>query len=259
MNDFEGIYIDESQRDTNVNEGLTDSCVAYLQECVDAGLPDVLVDRIDEFSYGMPPKAIDSDPKISELIEPIKDQIDSKYLEAPTDIEQVRQISEGMTEIYGVRYEEWEKLSPTERIEVLQQVENTAAEISHRPVCEVKGQILGEGVFGYYNPKENTITVNTMYLQADYEWYAESLNTIIHEGRHAYQEYNVNTRQVHKSDGDCQNWKENLYSDLWGLCPENYGYQSAEEVGPLRYWMQPVEADARAFATDVLNQYNKMT
>lgn len=237
--------------------GLSDSSVAYLQECIDGGRPDVLVDRIDEINFDVPPKAIDSDPRIADIIAPVKDQIDSKYLEAPSDVEQVKQISEGMTEIYGVRYEEWEKLTPSERVEVLQQVENVAAEIAHRPACEVRGLCLDEGVFGYYNPKDNSITVNTTYLKGDFEWYKESLNTIIHEGRHAYQQYNIDCRQVHQSEGDCQNWRENLRNDLWGLCPENYGYQSAEEVGPLRYWMQPVEADARAFAADVLNQLDK--
>ena len=37
-----------------------------------------------------------------------------------------------------------------------------------------------------------------------------------------------------------------------------YGYQSIEEVGFQRYWMQPVEADARAFALDILNKFEQI-
>lgn len=240
------------------SEGLSKVDHDYLDEALETCDPEIIVNRIDEICDSYPPKAIDSNPEISRKLSDVKEDIDKQFLEAPNDMEQVKEISEGICEIRGTKFEDWKNLSPQERLEVLQKVEIVAADVSHRPACEIKGECLGEGRFGLYNPKDNTITVNTDYLGSDYESYKESMDTIIHEGRHAYQHYNVDVRQVHPSEGDCQNWRENLNDNMWGLFPENYGYQSAEEVGPLRYWMQPVEADARAFAADVFKQLNQM-
>ena len=240
------------------SEGLSDLQCDYLNEAIETQDPEMIVNRIDELYDYHPPKAIDSNPEIGDRLGDLKEAIENKYLEAPNNIEQVTQISERMTEIEGTRFEDWKCLTPTERLETLQKVENVAAEIEHRPICEVKGESLGEGHFGYYNPNDNTITINTDYLNDSYTGYKESLDTIIHEGRHAYQHYNVDQRQVHPSEGDCANWRENLHDNIWGLFPENYGYQIAEEVGFQRYWMQPVETDARAFATDVFNKFNQI-
>lgn len=239
-------------------EGLSNLQNDYLNEALETQNYDMIVKRIDELCDRVPPKAIDANSVISERLGDLKEGIDNKYLEAPNDFEQVQQISEKMIEIEGTRFEEWQSLSPQERINAMQNVENSVAEIAHRPPCEVKGESLSSGHLGYYNPNDNTITLNTNYLDGNYESYKETLDTIIHEGRHAYQHYNVDQRQVHPSDGDCTNWSENLHENKWGLFPENYGYQSAEEVGFQRYWMQPVEADARAFATDVFNKFNQI-
>lgn len=241
------------------SEGLSNIQNDYLDEALETQDPELIVNRIDELCDRVPPKAIDANWVISERLGNLKESIDNKYLEAPNDFEQVQQISEKMTGIEGTRFEEWQNLSPQERLNVMQKVENSVAEIAHRPSCEVKGESLGMGHLGYYNPNNNTITLNMDYLDgSSYESYKEMLDTIIHEGRHAYQYYNIDYRQVHPSDGDCTNWSENLHENKWGLFPENYGYQSVEEVGFQRYWMQPVEADARAFATDVFNKFNQM-
>lgn len=238
-------------------EGLSQADYAYLDEALETQDSDFIVDRIDEMFDYHPPKAIDSYPEISEMVEPIKDQIDSKYLEAPNDMEQVGQISEKMIGIEGTRFEDWKNLTPQERLEAMQKVENAAAEVAHRPACRVRAEDMEPGQYGYYSSRDNTITLNSYYIEGcDYESYKQCMDTIIHEGRHAYQHYNVEIRQVHPSDGDCKNWDENL--NEVALFPEYYGYQVADEVGPLRYWMQPVEADARAFAADVFNQFNKM-
>ncbi|MDO4197074.1 MAG: hypothetical protein Q4D33_13120 [Prevotellaceae bacterium] len=237
---------------------LSDVANDYLNEAIETRDPEMIVNRIDELCDRIPPKAIDANPEIGEKIEDFKEGIDNKYLEAPSDLEQVKQISECMSEIEGTRYEEWQCMSPQERLEAMQKVENAAAEVAHRPACEVKGESLGEGYFGYFDPNSKSITLNTDYLDGSYECYKDTLDTIIHEGRHAYQHYNVDERQVHPSDGDCTNWSKNLHENMWGMFPENIGYQSPQEVGFERYWMQPVEADARAFAEDVFNKFNQM-
>ena len=57
---------------------------------------------------------------------------------------------------------------------------------------------LGNGYFGYYSPKTETITINSDYIKSnDISDYREVLDTIFHEGRHAYQYYNLTEREVH--------------------------------------------------------------
>ena len=199
------------------SEGLSEIQKDYLDEALATQDNEIIVNRIDELCDRVPPKAIDASSVISEKLGDLKESIDNKYLEAPNDFEQVQLISKKMTEIVGTRFEEWQNLSPQERLNAMQTLENSVAEIAHRPACEVRAKSLGTGHYGYYNPNDNTITINTDYLNSNYDCYRETLDTVIHEGRHAYQHYNVDQRQVHPSDGDCRNWSENLYEDKWSF------------------------------------------
>ena len=83
---------------TKVNEvsELSNKELDYLKECIAPPRPDSLALRIDELQNSTPPKALDSNPQIAEIIEPIKDKIPSKYLEAPTDMELINNVIEGI-------------------------------------------------------------------------------------------------------------------------------------------------------------------
>lgn len=235
----------QSENLENVNS-LSDGEINYISEAIESNNTNFIITRIDEVNAAVPPKAIDSNPEISDLLGNTKENIDRKYLEAPNDIEQAEKISEAMSQIEGTDYETWSKLSREERLEVMQKVENAAAEIAHRPACKVVSKCLGENHLGYFSPDTKDITLNSRYLESDRESYYKSIETIIHEGRHGYQDYNLFSRQVHPSGGDITNWVWNQFE-----C----GYQSAEIYGFKRYWMQPVEADARKFAEDVTSRF----
>lgn len=230
----------------------------YLKECIVPPQIETLAKRIDEIQDVEPPKALDSIPQIAEIIEPIRDYLPSKYLEAPPDHEQVEQISDLMSDIEGVKFEEWSKLSLEQRVELLNHIETKIAEIEHRPVCPIDIEYLGPiktdgkigGHMGYHenNPiSGERIVINSELVKSnDPRCHYEVLDTLIHEGRHSYQTYNIEHRQTHASKGDLENWKINL---------EEYGYQNTQLFGFKLYWMQPIEADARKFATDVLTAY----
>ena len=227
---------------------LSDSQLEYIEELLPIGKSDLLVNRIDEMSECYPPKAIDANKEIAALIEPMKEQISSIYLEAPQDHVQVEKISDIMTRIEGLEYSEWKELSFEQRVGVLQEVENESSKASHRPTCKVSTESLGEGHYGYYSTETKGITINSDYICSNsYNDYKEALDTIIHEGRHAYQYYNLTEREVHPRQGDISNWKSNEFE---------YGYQDARTQGYAAYYLQPQEADARAFAEDVLKQYS---
>lgn len=234
----------------------------FIKECINPPQPEELAMRIDDIQGEKPPKAIDSDPKIAEAIEPIRDQIPSKYLEAPNDMEQVNQISDVMRVTNGLKLEEWKELSLDQRVELLNQLESKIAAIEHRPACPITVENLGElsenngrigGHLGYHENgfSGERIVINSELVKSDNpNCYFEVLDTVLHEGRHSYQTYNMEQRQTHTSHGDLTNWKTNL---------DQYGYQNAQLCGFKLYWMQPVEADARKFAEDVLTAYKEKT
>ncbi|MDE6084665.1 MAG: hypothetical protein K2G11_09285 [Muribaculaceae bacterium] len=231
----------------NQRNSISPAQLEYINECVEGAKPSTLIDRIDEFATTTPPKGVDANPQIAELIEPVKDNIDSKYLEAPADVEQIQQIGEYLSEAPGLQYDRWKYMENWERCEVLQDAEMKIAEIEHRPYCEIKFEYMERNSLGYYDSESKTITLNTEYVNSDSPAdFRELIDTLVHEGRHAYQYYNMTEREVHSRPGEVNMWKWN---------ENEIGYQSANLYGFEAYAMQPVETDARAFAEDVINTY----
>lgn len=244
LEDYEGLSGSPSLEN---HDRLSDSQLSYIEEVLPLHNDNLLAERIDELNGYFPPKAIDSDKDVAMLIESVKEEISPLYLEAPQDGIQIEEISDMMTCMEGLNYSEWKELSYEERIEVLQKVEFKIAEIAHRPACHVSSKSLGEGHYGYYTPGTSSLVVNSDVISSNsFSDYKETLDTLIHEGRHAYQDYNLNEREVHPRSGDVSNWRLN---------EERFGYQDAEHCGFKAYVLQPVEADANAFAEDVIKQY----
>lgn len=246
LEDLEGKNDFPKSESLEIANTLSETEKNYISEAIESNNSEFIISRIDEITCAVPPKAIDSNEEISALLKKNKGKIDIKYLEAPNDIEQAEKISDAMSKIEGADYDTWCKLSKEERLEVMQKIENVASKIAHRPSCQVNSKYLGENHLGYFSPDTKKITLNSRYLESDRESYYKSIETIIHEGRHGYQDYNMYSRQVHPSSGDITNWVWNQFE-----C----GYQSAEIYGFKRYWMQPVETDARKFAEDVTKRF----
>ncbi len=252
----------EGYSDTQGLEGLSDSRgledrnyisdteQSYIEEVLPYKDTELLAARIDEMGNCQPPKAIDSNKDVAELISPMKDDINPIYLEAPSDSVQITEAVDAMEHIDGLKFQDWKESSYDERVGALQALEDNVAEIAHRPACHLNVQDLGEGYYGHFNPSTKEITVNSLYINSDnYGDYKECLDTIVHEGRHAYQDYNMTEREVHPRGTEVENWRLNNDSQL--------GYLDAQTWGFELYEYQPMEADARAFAGDVLNQYLK--
>lgn len=260
LEDFEGFS--SAFKDTSRFSKLRDVELEYIKECVCPPRPDELADRIDEIQGGKPPKALDSDPQIAAIIEPVKERLPKGYLEAPNDMEQVAQISDVMSETKGLRLDEWKNLSLEQRVNLLNDLETQIAEIEHRPACPIEVKSLGAitesngKLQGHMGTHVTNAFLGTEYIEINDEllksdnpvYYREVLDTVVHEGRHSYQTYNLEHRETHTSKGDLTNWHVNH---------EMYGYQDAKTCGFKAYWLQPVEADARKFAQDVLTAYQK--
>ena len=114
----------------------------------------------------------------------------------------------------------------------------------------------------YSNAFENKIALNSLYVDSNSRSvHREVLDTIIHEGRHAYQHYNVDVKLVHESGAEVETWRENFYNPEYQyyhsgtqkiIIPYNDG--TIHDVDYRLYYYQPIEIDARNFAADVLSR-----
>ena len=97
------------------------------------------------------------------------------------------------------------------------------------------------GNWGAYNPENNTISVNEKLLY--YEDPEELMKTILHESRHAYQQYAVDyPDKVTVPEETIDLWRENM---------DNY---ISPELDYEEYVNQPIEVDANSYAEDIFNK-----
>lgn len=260
IEDVEGLsYV---TKDCNAKAGLTMADYNYIEEVLPLRNETLLVDRIDEFSTTYPPRAIDSSLEIAAVIRPVIEEVNPMYLEAPSDLEQIESMSNVLSETDGLKFENWKELDLHERVEVLNELECKFAEIEHRPACPIKSVPLGpitisegraSGVMGRYRPESKDITINAELISATSPiTIRETIDTLIHEGRHAYQDYNINVREVHPRHAEVESWTETMGDGKW-----EYWSDCSTKIGLRLYEQQSIEIDARSFAADVLNKYDR--
>lgn len=169
---------------------------------------------------------------------------------APSMEVQAAEIREAFLDIPELRFDNWQNLDVNERIEALQKLENEVAEIAHRPALEITLETLSPRTLGYCDGDK--IVISDRMLGID-SMYHEVLDTVFHEGRHAYQYHNLYSGEVvEKNEVLVEAWRDNF---------EKLGYESGDwaifkDIGFLRYKNQPVEVDARAYASEVMRTLN---
>lgn len=176
-------------------------------------------------------------------------------IEAPTDIEQIENISDVLSDCKSLEFEEWGKLETSEKIDILDSLERQIAEIEKRPPCPISASTMGEGVLGGYNPGTKRIELNESMIEAsgqDYAMYCEVLDTLVHEGRHAYQDYNVNVNEVHPRHSEEESWADTMGGGKW-----EYWGDTSSLLGQRLYEQQSIEIDARNFAADVMDKFHE--
>lgn len=141
-----------------------------------------------------------------------------------------------------IQPDSWRNLNENERIDSLQNIENVMANIQKRPPSEVKVASAGPGQFGFFDPQTGDISVGSYSLQ--FASAQENADTIVHEGRHAYQQYAIDHPGHHPDRSEVESWRENMK-------PGNY--MSAQEYGQEIYQSQPIEADAWNYSRKIAN------
>lgn len=232
----------ESIREISPNEIVNDS-VEPLKECT------------SESSENL------SDSK--ESIESMQSRFE--MTEIVTDLEMTEGIAEYLKGVEELRFENWCKLTKEEKEEILNKIEQKVAEIEHRPPLKVELEDLPLKNLGYQSSSENKIVLNTNYVNSNSpEHHREVIDTIIHEGRHAYQHYNTDVKTIHESISEVRTWHENFYSPDYKyyrsgsqkiIIPYHDG--TKHDVDYRLYYYQPVEIDARNFSHDVMAKLEK--
>ena len=136
----------------------------------------------------------------------------------------------------------WSKMNEASRLAALQEAENRQARADGRPPVKVqKGsreEFRHPDTLGGYNPYEKVIRLNYRYIEGKSPTHtgAGALSTILHEGRHAYQNYLVDKGVTSDSPVILKEW-----------LTETVMYVPPEESF-LIYAIQSLEDDARRFA-----------
>lgn len=172
---------------------------------------------------------------------------------APNDSEQINLISDFINGFEDIQLSNWNELSIDQKIEILNSIDEKIADITKRIPCRIEAAILEENLNGVFY-SDGRICLNQRLLNDNSkEGLHKCLETFLHEGRHAYQNYNLNMQVVEQNSERVKAWRLNY----------EMGYENGESsifdyknMGFKRYLTQPVEVDARVFAESVLNKLN---
>lgn len=243
LNDVQAEYLKELNIPSDIWNGMTKEDqtqrLAFITE------------RFNEINL---PQSIDKGAILKELYSP---EIIEAYnrIEAPQDFIQIELISDVLSECKELNQERWQTLELSEKVSVLNELECKIAEIEHRPPCSVRAVNISPHIWGGFNPNSKCIDINKAYIEHsgyDAIMLKEVLDTLVHEGRHAYQDYNVNVCEIHPRHSEVISWAETMDGGKWGY----YG-DTSTKLGQRLYEQQSIEIDARNFAADILDMFEQ--
>jgi len=139
---------------------------------------------------------------------------------------------------------DWANMNENERISALNEVELLEANNQNREPAEIISQDMPSYKGGSYDYNTNTIKINSDFISNEEPY--DALKSYYHESRHAYQHEQANNPSEANDPELAQEWKENLK-------PENY---ITPDQNPDKHYDQPVEVDARNYATSRMYEYN---
>lgn len=181
-----------------------------------------------------------------------------------------------------LQFENWRGLDVDQRLAALNDLERCVAEAAKRPAVTVESERLPPTTMGYCLSEEHQqrLVLNEVWLERDdLGSYRETLDTLFHEGRHAYQNYNIAGNEVEQNKALIEAWRDNI--ELWdGYThsdrPSDYMVDRYRDVvfrdgvdlkavirwifppysdlGFEEYYLQPVEVDARMYAECMIDR-----
>lgn len=262
LEDQEGLQLNENLEGQQ-NEGLSEAQLEYMKELQvpaaewremepqeQAIRMNQIIDRFGELGLSAELTQIFEELYGPEMFEMYETLEQLNKVEAPNDIVQIEQVSDVLSECQELRFENWIRLTDDQKEAVMNQLEERIAEIECRPPCPVSFKEMEPDLWGGYRPAYKDIGLSDRLLDNTPEMYAELIDTLIHEGRHAYQDYNLHVQEVHPRHAEVESWR-----DTWGNGEGKWEYWNdcRTELGARLYDQQSIEIDARNFAGDVMN------
>lgn len=233
-----------------------------LESMIDSEIEDF---SINSLLMAKTENSVESLPELSEITTESRENVESltrrtETIEMLTDHEMTENIASYLKGVENLRLENWTQLSIEKRTELLNQIEQRIAAYEHRPPLKVEIKDMPPRRMGYQDSYNHKIVLNSKIVGSNNpNMHREVIDTIIHEGRHAYQHYNVDVRCIHESPSEVAQWRENFYSEKFGYYTHQgkqilieYGHGRKMDVDYRLYYHQPVEIDARNFASDVM-------
>lgn len=128
-------------------------------------------------------------PEIQKADVPKERAVHDGVIIMPSVEVQAREVAESFEDHPQLQYSAWLTATPAQRLNMLQQVENMAAEISYRPAVEVASKGLADGRFaGCYQHDRGQIGIQpNLLIDASLAGYTRAMQTVLQEGRYAYQ------------------------------------------------------------------------
>ena len=172
-------------------------------------------------------------------------------LESPTlSLETVDYIFEGR----DLTKYNWEGLNDTGKMRELQSIEDKLAKIKGRESIMIEAHepsflekfrtwATGSRIMGYFDPNTHKIYINADLLKSS-ENIKELVETVAHEGIHAYQQDCVNGKITHYNPDEVEIWRENILN-----------YKPAQIYGYEIYRHQPIEEMAFSRGSTIANSY----
>ena len=158
---------------------------------------------------------------------------------------QVERMVDYLDRLPEVKRENWLNLSFEDRVRAVQKIETQAAKVGCRPALTVKAESMSSGNLGYMDWQTQKIAINEDLLMSNKpEDFRQVIKTILHEGRHAYQFSNVSLERTEPNNEKYQAWTLNYVT----------GYCAARLFGLKKYYLQPVEVDARVFSESIVSR-----
>jgi hypothetical protein len=183
---------------------------------------------------------LDDDNSDLEIVEPVNEIpiIDDQSSHFIHETEgQIADCVESLSQMPEIQPDQWEGLDQHERLNTLQTVEDRIADIQGRPSVAIDAQQMGENEFGAWDGQ--SIVINVDHVNGD-QSIMENLDTVIHEGRHAYQEYAMDHPEIVGDDEVISEWIDN-----------SQNYLDLQTFGAELYYSQPLEQDAWNYASSI--------
>lgn len=157
----------------------------------------------------------------------------------------------------------WKQVTEESRLALLQEVENRQAKLDGRPPVKVCVGKMDKRLMGLHTAtkdgqeiiilNDNFIKRSKLFATSDEQVFnvAAAVNTVIHEGRHAYQYYSVITGRTGLSYEQLLEWAATMPS-FGGV----YFNGSGDTLAALLYSIQGLEEDARRCARRKVKEIN---